>query len=212
MIKPAGIPAILATLTSLLVTNSLYAQETISRDFSYLQVGIAALTFDDNIEIDMPNGTVVYKGLSGINLSASWQPSDQAFIFLDTQTVSNSGYNTELSFFDMYLGAGFLLPLSSDSSTLLAGKGFVIGRTYEACIYGFCAEIDDDGFGVEAGVRHSFAPAVTLEIAWQHLSLDESGSVFRAGLHLGGKGHGFYGDFKFFDDASMTTLAYRYTF
>ncbi|MBE0506938.1 MAG: hypothetical protein IBX50_09510 [Marinospirillum sp.] len=202
----------LAILASLLVANCLYAQETSSREFTYLQVGIAVMNFDEDIQLDLRNSTVVYEGLSGINLSASWQPNDQAFIFLDTYSVNNSGYNTELSFFDMYLGAGFLFPLSQDASTQFVGKGFIVGRTYEACIYGFCAEIDDDGFGIEAGIRHSFSPVAAVDVAWQHLALDESGSVFRIGLHLGGKGHGFYGDFKLYDDASMTTLAYRYTF
>ncbi|SFX55167.1 hypothetical protein [Marinospirillum alkaliphilum] len=183
------------------------------RDFSYLQVGLSVLKFDDPIAVPNSQGYVVYKGLSGLNLSASWQPDDHFFVFIDTDTVTNSGYQTELTIFDLSMGAGFVAPVDTDQSTLLVGRFFLVGQTYEVCIEGFCGEVDNDGYGIEVGLRHRFTESGAIELAWQRQSLDySSGSFLRLGLHFGGKGHGLYGNIKLYDDATLSTLAYRYTF
>jgi len=212
---------LMAALSStLLVSSPLLAQSTerTNPGFTYLQLGLSALNFDDDIVVMNQTGSfsqtgASYSGAAGVNLAGSLEVSEGYFLKFDTSYVTNDGYNTEINISETLIGAGGYTPLTSNKDTYFIGKGFLYISNAEVCNNVTCKDEDNNGAGFEASLKHHFTPRFALEGGIQYLSKDyDSGTVLLLGLHAGGQGHGFYSQFKLYDDATLTNIAYRYTF
>ncbi|MEX0706385.1 MAG: hypothetical protein WD078_00365 [Woeseia sp.] len=142
----------------------------------------------------------------GIELAGSVAVHENVHIFGSYEKLDYDG-NVDSNF--LQIGAGYMMPIAT-------GADFVARLSY------FTGDVDvgpvsfdDDGFGISAGVRKSFAQEFEGRVFLNHVDLDESGgttSVEVAGDYFFNEQWAAGMGLEFGDDETVLSLGGRYYF
>lgn len=126
--------------------------------YSYLEAGYVNVDVDDFDE-----------DVDGFLLRGSFEITENAFLFAGYSDLMATINGFDIDFTDIELGAGYAWPLSNTAS--LYGKISYVNSEAEA----FGESLDDDGYGLAAGVRGLVAPSFELEGYISYVDLSDLG-------------------------------------
>lgn len=209
-----------AMLMALSIANAAMAGTT-STSYSYLQIGLASVSFNEGMEIPhFSGGTEKYDGADGINTAAGWQFHENTFLFFDGTLALNQGNYTSIEWWESQIGLGRALPFN-DYVDLLGTIAFA-SIDAEICSSSFCSTGKGFGSALGLGVRAQITPGLELNAKYERLSLDyevdrqgmgsEDGGIWRLGLIAGGSGYGLLLESTLHEDSSLLKIGYRYSF
>ncbi|AXR07448.1 outer membrane beta-barrel protein [Salinimonas sediminis] len=118
----------------------------------------------------------------GYALAASKAIGENFFLKANYSDLSEeeSGLDTDLSQFSAGVGYRYSATKTTDVYGVVSFERIEI----EASAFGESVEADDDGFGIEAGIRSMIIDQLELSAAVKHIEMDEGDTGFVAGANF----------------------------
>lgn len=204
-----------ALLASALAATPVTAAPT-NFDYSSLSIALNSVSFDDDVFIPRGGGQAGsdrYSGLTGISVSGVWQVSDNIILSLASSYLYDDTSATEYEETTGSVGIGFVAPI--DEAMDFISEFSVISAEVEQCNLDGCTSVDDDGYGIQAGLRRWATPNVEINGSVAYTDLGDFGdttSVGVGGAYWLTDHSSITGALRTSSDATGVALGYRYTF